>query len=96
MKMIISSSDEKDVGTFIDLANTLEDAATSDRLSGLHRIILAIRPLVFEVKSNGEFADFQKAFDKTYKFVEGDTQITHRLVSLLSYHGHRFNARYIV
>ena len=74
-------SDEKEIGTFIDLANTLEDAATSDRLSGLHRIILAIRPLVFEVRSDGSFSDFQKAFDKMYKFVEGDTQITDRLVS---------------
>ena len=78
--MIFLSSDEKDIGTFIDLANTLEDAATSDRLSGLHRIILAIRPLVFDVRSDGKFADFQKAFDKMYKFVEGDTQITDRLV----------------
>lgn len=68
------------MGTFIDLANTLEDTATSDRLSGLHRIILAIRPLVFDVRTDGSFKDFQKAFDKTYEFVKGDTKITERLV----------------
>ncbi|XP_063680621.1 LOW QUALITY PROTEIN: E3 ubiquitin-protein ligase rnf213-alpha-like [Bolinopsis microptera] len=76
------AKDEKDIGTFIDLANTLEDAATSDRLSGLHRIILAIRPLVFDVRSDGQFSDFQRAFDKMYKFVEGDTQITDRLIDV--------------
>ena len=75
-------SEVNDITTFIDLANTLEDAATSDRLSGLHKFILAIWPLIFEIEETGTFDDFQRAFDKMYDFVKDDHQITKTLVSL--------------
>ena len=65
------------------MAETVEDAARSDRLSGLQQIIRAIRPLVFNVKSNDKYDRFRDAFEEMYEMVKGDKQITAKLVGFL-------------
>lgn len=75
------SSDEKEMNTFIDLAETVEDAARSDRLSGLNQIIRAIKPLVFDVKSGDGYDKFKIAFNEMYDTVEKSLDtITKKLV----------------